>query len=145
MKHKVLVGAIITTLLAFLLYMVNLKRVENAKLTIVGPKTSKVAKNKKKTKEPIAKTPKEPKVNSIEYSNHIKTKSGSNKNLVKIIKKTMGLDDSYQVVAQDLNNSNHFAVVSNTAKPHSANKAMKLFLLRTRTKRQNKLANSSYD
>lgn len=129
MKHKVLVGAVITTLLAFLLYMANMKRVEDAKLTVVGPKTSKVAKKKKKAKEPKVKTLKEPKVNSIEYSNHVKAKSGSNKKLVKIIKKTMGLDDSYQVVAQDLNNSNHFAVVSNTAKAHNANKAMKLFLL----------------
>lgn len=130
MKHKVLVGAVITTLFAFLLYSSNMKRVENAKLQVVGPTVSKVnKKNKKKTKEPKVKTLKEPKVNSIEYTNHVKAKSGSNKKLVKIIKKTMGIDDSYQVAVQDLNNSSRYAVVSNTGKAHNAKKAMKLFLL----------------
>lgn len=47
MKHKVLIGAIITTLVAFLLYTTNLKRVDNAKLKVVGPTTSKVNKKKK--------------------------------------------------------------------------------------------------
>lgn len=130
MKHKVLIGAVITTLLAFLLYTTNLKRVENAKLKVTGPATSKVnKKNKKKSKEPKVKTLKEPKVNSIEYTNHVKAKSGSNKTLVKIIKKTMGVEDSYQVAVQDLNNSSRFAVVANTQKAHDAKKAMKLFLL----------------
>lgn len=132
MKHKVLIGSIIVTLLAFILYTANLKRTENAQLKIVGPTISKVdQKNKKKgkAKEPKVNKPKEPKVNSIEYSNHVKSKSGSNKKLVKIIKKTMGLDDSYQVVAQDLNNSKRFAVVSNTEKTHDAGQVMKLFLL----------------
>ena len=64
MKHKVLIGAIITTLVAFLLYTTNLKRVDNAKLKVVGPTTSKVNK-KKKAKEPKVKTLKEPNVNSI--------------------------------------------------------------------------------
>lgn len=40
MKHKVLIGAIITTLVAFLLYTTNLKRVDNAKLKVVGPTTN---------------------------------------------------------------------------------------------------------
>ena len=79
MKHKVLVGAVISTLLAFLLYSSNMKRVENAKLKVVGPTVSKVnKKSKKKAKEPKVKTLKEPKVNSIEYTNHVKAKSGSN-------------------------------------------------------------------
>lgn len=128
MKHKVLIGAIITTLVAFLLYTTNLKRVDNAKLKVVGPTTSKVNKTKK-AKEPKVKTLKEPKVNSIEYTNHVKAKSGSNKKLVKIIKKTMGVDDSYQVAVQDLTNSSRYAVVANTQKAHDAKKAMKLFLL----------------
>lgn len=41
----------------------------------------------------------------------------------------MGIDDSFQVVAQDLTNSSHFAVVSNTNKAHDAGKTMRLFLL----------------
>ena len=65
MKHKILVGSIISTLLAFILYTSNMRRVENAQLKIVGPTTSKVKKSKKKTKEPKVKKVKEPKVNSI--------------------------------------------------------------------------------
>ena len=129
MKHKILIGSIISTLLAFILYTSNMRRVENAQLKIVGPTTSKVKKSKKKVKEPKIKKVKEPKVNSIEYSNHVKAKSGSNKKLVKMIKKVMGLDDSYQVAVQDLNNSSRYAVVSNTAKAHDTKDVMKLFLL----------------
>lgn len=129
MKHKILIGSIISTLLAFILYTSNMRRVENAQLKIVGPTTSKVKKSKKKVKEPKIKKVKEPKVNSIGYSNHVKAKSGSNKQLVKMIKKVMGLDDSYQVAVQDLNNSSRYAVVSNTAKAHDAKDVMKLFLL----------------
>lgn len=132
MKHKILIGSLIVTLFAFILYTSNIKRVENAQLKIVEPNNSKVAKNKKKTKEPKVKKlgkPKEPKVNSIEYSNHVKAQKGSNQKLVKQIKKVMGIDDSFQVVAQDLTNSSHFAVVSNTNKAHDAGKTMRLFLL----------------
>lgn len=129
MKHKVFVGAIISTLLAFILYIANTRRVENAKLKVIAPQSSKVVKNKKKAKEPSMKKLKEPKVNSIEYSNHVTAKKGSNKQLAKTIKKVMGVDNSYQVVVRDLNNSNRFAVVSNTNKAHDAKKAMKLFLL----------------
>lgn len=132
MKHKILIGSLIVTLFAFILYTSNIKRVENAQLKIVEPNNSKVAKNKKKTKEPKVKKlekPKEPKANSIEYSNHVKAQKGSNQKLVKQIKKVMGIDDSFQVVAQDLTNSSHFAVVSNTNKAHDAGKTMRLFLL----------------
>ena len=132
MKHKILIGSLIVTLFAFILYTSNIKRVENAQLKIVEPNNSKVAKNKKKTKEPKVKKlekPKEPKGNSIEYSNHVKAQQGSNQKLVKQIKKVMGIDDSFQVVAQDLTNSSHFAVVSNTNKAHDAGKTMRLFLL----------------
>lgn len=132
MKHKILIGSLIVTLFAFILYTSNIKRVENAQLKIVEPNNSKVAKNKKKTKEPKVKKlekPREPKVNSIEYSNHVKAQKGSNQKLVKQIKKVMGIDDSFQVVAQDLTNSSHFAVVSNTNKAHDAGKTMRLFLL----------------
>lgn len=132
MKHKILIGSLIVTLFAFILYTSNIKRVENAQLKIVEPNNSKVAKNKKKTKESKVKKlekPKEPKVNSIEYSNHVKAQKGSNQKLVKQIKKVMGIDDSFQVVAQDLTNSSHFAVVFNTNKAHDAGKTMRLFLL----------------
>ncbi len=132
MKHKILIGSLIVTLFAFILYTSNIKRVENAQLKIVEPNNRKVAKNKKKTKEPKVKKlekPKEPKVNSIEYSNHVKAQKGSNQKLVKQIKKVMGIDDSFQVVAQDLTNSSHFAVVFNTNKAHDAGKTMRLFLL----------------
>lgn len=55
MKHKILIGSLIVTLFAFILYTSNIKRVENAQLKIVEPNNSKVAKNKKKTKEPKVK------------------------------------------------------------------------------------------
>lgn len=130
MKHKVLIGAIIASLFAFLLYTTNAKRVQNAQLKIVEPKVSKSIKSKKKTKEPSTpKKTKEPKVSSIEYSNHVTAKKGSNKKLVKTIKSIMGLDDSYQVAVQDLNNSSRYAIVSNTNKAHDATGSMRLFLL----------------
>lgn len=47
MKHKILIGSLIVTLFAFILYTSNIKRVENAQLKIVEPNNSKVAKNKK--------------------------------------------------------------------------------------------------
>ncbi len=51
MKHKVFLGSIIAAVAAFVLYAANIKRVENAQLKVVGPKTSKIEqKNKKKTK-----------------------------------------------------------------------------------------------
>lgn len=132
MKHKVLIGSLIVTLFAFILYTSSLKRVENAQLKVIEPNSSKVTKGKKKAKEPkVQKLEKhqEPKVNSIEYSNHVKAKKGSNQKLVKQIKKVMGIDDSFQVVAQDLTTPSHYAVVSNTDKAHDAGKTMRLFLL----------------
>ena len=54
MKNKVLLGSLITALLAFMLYSVNLKRVENTKLKIAGPKQEQVVKNKKVKKVPVS-------------------------------------------------------------------------------------------
>lgn len=48
MKHKILIGSLIVTLFAFILYTSNIKRVENAQLKIVEPNNSKVAKNKRR-------------------------------------------------------------------------------------------------
>lgn len=120
MKNKVLIGSLITTLLAFMLYSVNIKRVENSQVQIVNQKNT--------TNKSKGKTAHEPKMAAVEYPNHIKVASGSNQDWSKQIEKVMGKDQSYQVSVQDLN-SGKFARVSNTAKAHEVGATGNLFLL----------------
>lgn len=123
MKNKVLIGSLITALIAFMLYSVNLKKVENSSLKIVGQGQEQVVKNKKGKN-----SAREPKVASVEYPNHIKIASGSEKKWAEKIVQVMGKDQSYQVCVQDLNN-NKFARVSNTSQRHGVNTISRLFLL----------------
>ena len=123
MKNKVLIGSLITALIAFMLYSVNLKKVENSSLKIVGQGQEQVVKNKK-GKNSV----REPKVATVEYPNHIKIASGSEKKWAEKIVQVMGKDQSYQVCVQDLNN-NKFARVSNTSQRHGVNTISCLFLL----------------
>ena len=123
MKNKVLIGSLITALIAFMLYSVNLKKVENSSLKIVGQGQEQVVKNKK-GKNSV----REPKVATMEYPNHIKIASGSEQKWAEKIVQVMGKDQSYQVCVQDLNN-NKFARVSNTSQRHGVNTISRLFLL----------------
>lgn len=123
MKNKVLIGSLITALIAFMLYSVNLKKVENSSLKIVGQGQEQVVKNKKGKN-----SAREPKVATVEYPNHIKIASGSEKKWAEKIVQVMGKDQSYQVCVQDLNN-NKFARVSNTSQRHGVNTISCLFLL----------------
>ena len=123
MKNKVLIGSLITALIAFMLYSVNLKKVENSSLKIVGQGQEQVVKNKK-GKNSV----REPKVATMEYPNHIKIASGSEQKWAEKIVQVMGKDQSYQVCVQDLNN-NKFARVSNTSQRHGVNTISCLFLL----------------
>ena len=123
MKNKVLIGSLITALIAFMLYSVNLKKVENSSLKIVGQGQEQVVKNKK-GKNSV----REPKVATVEYPNHIKIASGSEQKWAEKIVQVMGKDRSYQVCVQDLNN-NKFARVSNTSQRHGVNTISRLFLL----------------
>ena len=123
MKNKVLIGSLITALIAFMLYSVNLKKVENSSLKIVGQGQEQVVKNKK-GKNSV----REPKVATMEYPNHIKIASGSEQKWAEKIVQVMGKDRSYQVCVQDLNN-NKFAHVSNTSQRHGVNTISRLFLL----------------
>ena len=123
MKNKVLIGSLITALIAFILYSVNLKKVENSSLKIVGQGQEQVVKNKK-GKNSV----REPKVATVEYPNHIKIASGSEQKWAEKIVQVMGKDRSYQVCVQDLNN-NKFARVSNTSQRHGVNTISRLFLL----------------
>ena len=123
MKNKVLIGSLITALIAFMLYSVNLKKVENSSLKIVGQGQEQVVKNKKGKN-----SAREPKVASVEYPNHIKIASGSEKKWAEKIVQVMGKDQSYQVCVQDLNN-NKFVRVSNTSQRHGVNTISRLFLL----------------
>lgn len=120
MKNKVLLGSLVTTLFAFMLYSVSNRRVENAHVQIVNQ--SKVG-QKEKTK-----TAREPQVAAVEYTNRIKVASGSDQNWAKQIKQVMGKDQSYQVSVQDLN-SGKFARVANTTKAHGIHATSNLFLL----------------
>lgn len=123
MKNKVLIGSLITALIAFMLYSVNLKKVENSSLKIVGQGQEQVVKNKK-GKNSV----REPKVAAVEYPNHIKISSGSEQKWAEKIVQVMGKDQSYQVCVQDLNN-NKYARVSNTSQRHGVNTISRLFLL----------------
>ena len=123
MKNKVLIGSLITALIAFMLYSVNLKKVENSSLKIVGQGQEQVVKNKKGKN-----SAREPKVATVEYPNHIKIASGSEQKWAEKIVQVMGKDQSYQVCVQDLNN-NKFARVSNTSQRHGVNTISRLFLL----------------
>ena len=123
MKNKVLLGSLISALIAFMLYSANLKRVENSSLKIVGEKQEQVVRNKKGQK-----TVREPKVATVEYPNHIKIASGSEKKWAESIAQVMGKEQSYQVCVQDLTN-NKFARVSNTTQHHGVNSISRLFLL----------------
>ena len=123
MKNKVLIGSLITALIAFMLYSVNLKKVENSSLKIVGQGQEQVVKNKK-GKNSV----REPKVATVEYPNHIKIASGSEQKWAEKIVQVMGKDRSYQVCVQDLSN-NKFARVSNTSQRHGVNTISRLFLL----------------
>lgn len=126
MKNKILIGSLITTLLAFMLYSFNLKRVQNADVEIVGQSEKQVF-QKRKSKGKI-KTPREPNVAAVEYTNHIKVASGSNSAWAKKIQKVMGKDQSYQVCVQDLN-SGKFARVYNTERAHGINSVSRLYIL----------------
>lgn len=123
MKNNIVVGALIASLLAFVVYTRTNKDAEMRKVTVVQVKKS------GKVKKIISSTDKEPNVNSIEYDNQVKSSKGSDKQLVKAIKKAMGQDVSYQVAAYDLNKSSHFAEVTNTKSGQDSQKIFYLYLL----------------
>lgn len=123
MKNNIVVGALIASLLAFVVYTSTNKDAEMRKVTVVQVKKS------GKVKKIISSTDKEPNVNSIEYDNQVKSSKGSDKQLVKAIKKAMGQDVSYQVAAYDLNKSSHFAEVTNTKSGQDSQKIFYLYLL----------------
>ena len=122
MKNKVIIGSLITTLLAFMLYSLNLRRVQNTSVEIVGQSQS-VKKERGK-----GKLSHEPKVAEVEYPTHVQIASGSDQSWAKQIEKLMGKDQSYQVAVQDLN-SGKFARVANTTKAHGVTGTGRLFLL----------------
>lgn len=123
MKNNIVVGALIASLLAFVVYTRTNKDAEMRKVTVVQVKKS------GKVKKTVSSTDKEPNVNSIEYDNQVKSSKGSDKQLVKAIKKAMGQDVSYQVAAYDLNKSSHFAEVTNTKSGQDSQKIFYLYLL----------------
>ena len=125
MKNKVLIGSLIATLFSFMLYSASLKRVQNSTIRVIGPKTSSTLKTNKKQLPKV----KEPKVNSVEYTNHVKVDKGSQQDLTKQIKQVMGTSASYQVSVQNLNKSSKYARVTNSSKVHGVDDTMKLFLL----------------
>ena len=84
MKNNIVVGALIASLLAFVVYTSTNKDAEMRKVTVVQVKKS------GKVKKTVSSTDKEPNVNSIEYDNQVKSSKGSDKQLVKAIKKEIG-------------------------------------------------------
>lgn len=128
---KIFIRALIASFCALILYMANLRRVNDAKLNIIEPKTSQVASNKKapkkKVKEP--KEPHEPKVASPEYASSTKIEKGSQKSLAKKIKQVMGKKNTYQIAVQDLNNSSRYVRMANSQRVHRVSGIMRLYLL----------------
>lgn len=127
---KVFIRTLIASFCALILYMANLRRVNDAKLNIIEPKTSQVATNKKaakKVKEP--KEPREPKVVTPEYATKVKIEKGSQKSLAKKIKRVMGKKDTYQIAVQDLNNSSRYVRIANSQRVHNVKGTMRLYLL----------------
>lgn len=132
MKKNVVIGSIVTTIIAFGLYSWNIERVNNAQVNVIEPK-SKLNKSKNTINKPKPKPKKtkekEPKIDSVEYSNHVKIAKGSQKTLANKIKSVMGIENSYQVAVQDLTNSSKFARVANSSKTHNAGSIMKMYVL----------------
>lgn len=128
---KVFIRTLIASFCALILYMANLRRVNDAKLNIIEPKTSQVATNKKtpkkKVKEP--KEPHEPKVVAPEYATKVKIEKGSQKSLAKKIEQVMGKKDTYQIAVQDLNNSSRYVRIANSQRVHNVKGTMRLYLL----------------
>ncbi|MBA1392555.1 serine hydrolase [Lactobacillus sp. XV13L] len=122
MKNKVLIGSLVTTLLAFILYSSNLKRVENANLEVISQNQKEVIKTHK------GKAVREPRVGRIEYPNQVKIASGSEKKWAKRIVHVMGKEQTYQVAVQDLQ-ADKFARVANTRQSHGVFETSRLFLL----------------
>ncbi|WEV43896.1 serine hydrolase [Lactobacillus sp. ESL0684] len=124
MKNKVIIGSLIATLFAFMLYTANIKQLGHASLQVIDHNRSSVVKRKNK------KSKAEPKVAGMEYPSEVKVKKGSQADWAKKISQIMGKNDSYQVCLQDLN-SPKFAQVANTSKLHQAKVSSRLFLLVT--------------
>lgn len=127
MNNRILLGAGIATLFAFGLYTSSQRAAENRELTVIQVK--KKGKVTKQVAAPSSSGGKEPNVGSIEYSNHIYTRSGSNKDLAKQVKKVMGEDANYQVEVQSLTKAKTFAGLRNTKEAHATSKIFELYLL----------------
>lgn len=125
MKNKVLIRSLVVSLFAFMLYSANMHKLQDGKVKVIEPKSSKVVKNNEK--EPNIKTSSVAKTSS-NYAKNVTVEKGSQKSLAKNIEKAMGSGE-YQVSVQDLNNSAKFAHLSTTSKSHSANGAMRLLVL----------------
>ncbi|GHV97949.1 serine hydrolase [Lactobacillus nasalidis] len=123
MRNNIVVGALIASLLAFVVYTSTNKDAETRQVTVVQ------VKKQGTVKKQVSSSDKEPNVNSIEYDNQVKSSKGSNKKLAKAIKKAMGQDVSYQVAAYDLTKTSRFAVVRNTTSSQNSDKIFYLYLL----------------
>lgn len=122
MNNKILLRSLIISLLAFMFYSGHLRKVNNASVKVVEPKSSKV--NKKQRKEPNIKTENE----TQSTSSDVKVEDKSNKSLTSTIEKSMG-SGSFQVAVQDLNNPSKFSRLASNSSTHSGNGVMRLYIL----------------
>lgn len=128
MKNKVLIRALITSILAFMLYSVSLRQLNHAKLRVIEPQVEQ--KNKKQQKEPQVKSAPRNQTSTASENSNITVEKGSQKKLVSKIESVMG-KSSYQVAVQDLNNSSRYARLATTSQAHSSTGAMRLIILAT--------------
>lgn len=127
MKNKRLIRVLIASLFAFMLYSFNLRQVKKAKLEVIEPRSTRVAKNQKK--EPKLKTKKLPN-KSEGIDKDVAIEKGSQKQLASKIAKNMKAS-SYQVAVQDLNNSSRYARLATASEAKYASGVLRILILAT--------------
>lgn len=120
MKNRVLIGSLIVTFCAFLLYTTNQKASNKAQIQIIN--SEKASHHKKESAPKIAAD------KPATKPSHVTVTAGSEASLVKAIENKMRTA-KYQVSVQDLNRPSIFAEVNANNTKLTANKMMKLYIL----------------
>lgn len=128
MKNKILVRVLLITFCAFALYLANLRRLQESKLKIIGPRTEEAAKPAKNKQQAKLARPRASKKTGHRNTPAVQIAKGSQKQLAQKIKRVMG-NSRYQVSVQDLNNAHRFVKIANSQGGHHVNGTMRLYLV----------------
>ncbi|MBP2058048.1 beta-lactamase class A [Lactobacillus colini] len=152
MKNKIFFGSALVAFCSLAFYMTNINRIKMTKIEVYNGNTTKVTQHKQ-SKKSVNKAPAPKK--SVKKTVKKKTTSkltiasGSNKKIVKDIKKQLAdQDENYQVSFLDLDKPNDFARVANNNKASlQAKSSLKFYLLlayENAVKSKKIIANYSY-